>query len=190
VRRTLESILARAVQLVSTPQTLDRLDARVASLVPILQQQERQALRHAVTAGQTTTLGVRLVHAQHVHQGSRRRQARAHAWQALTTVAPLMTAAPRRTTVHLAAIQGSTRLRQDHVHHVQRVSTRQRRATQVHHARAAVEAIMQPRRDHRVARHAQLGRGETFITNHLLSVLFLVFCETCQLPITGLLSKI
>ena len=78
VRRILESVRALIVFLGSTRLLQDQLDARVASLVLTLQQQQRQALRHAATAGQTTTLGVRRVHAQHARRGSRHLQDLVH----------------------------------------------------------------------------------------------------------------
>ena len=195
MRRTLESARALIVCLGSIRPHLGRLAARVALVGRIHRQQEHQAHRHAATVGRTTTRGAQRVHVLHVHLVSHPRQDQVPAQRALTMVAPQMMAAPqqmiRPLMMQMVALRGSINLQRVRVNRVQLVSTRQRRATQVHHARAAVEAIMQPRRDHQVARHAQLGRGDMFYLNVglyilreaiLPTIIFLKFNGSLYLP--------
>jgi len=160
VRPILVSTIAQIAQLASIPQTLDRLDARVALPVPTRHLQEHRAPRHALTVVRGITRVVRRVRALHVRQGSRHLRDQVLVWRALTMVGPPMTAVQQQTTVHLAAIQGSASLHQDHAHHVPRVNTRRQQAIQGLHALNAAVVIMQHQRDHRAARHAQQGRGE------------------------------
>ena len=164
MRRTLESARALIVCLGSIRPHLGRLAARVALVGRIHRQQEHQAHRHAATVGRTTTRGAQRVHVLHVHLVSHPRQDQVPAQRALTMVAPQMTAAPqqmmRPPMMQMVVLRGSINLQRVRVNRVQLVSTRQRRATQVHHARAAVEAIMQHLRGHQAVHHALPGRGK------------------------------
>ena len=160
MRPILVSTIAQIAQLASIPQTLDRLDARVALPVPTRHLQEHRAPRHAPIVVRGITRVVRRVRALHVRRGSRHLLGQVLVWRALTMVGPPMTAVQQQTTVHLAVIPGSTSLHQDHAQDVRLASTRRRRAIQGHRARAAVVATMQHQRDHRAARHAQQEPGE------------------------------